>query len=145
MSGAASGKKGGRKNGPPKAILLLSCPDIRGIVAEVSHFIFTYNGNILRSDQHSDPETDTFFMRVEWDLSEFKIPESKIAPAFEPIAEKFSMNWRIEFSSRTTRIAVFVSRLDHCLYDLLLRSKEGELPGEIVMIAANHPDLAPVS
>ncbi len=145
MSGAASGKKGGRKNGPPKAILLLSCPDIRGIVAEVSHFIFTYNGNILRSDQHSDPETDTFFMRVEWDLSEFKIPESKIAPAFEPIAEKFSMNWRIEFSSRTTRIAVFVSRLDHCLYDLLLRSKEGELPGEIVMIAANHPDLAPVA
>jgi len=114
-------------------------------VAEVSHFIFTYNGNILRSDQHSDPETDTFFMRVEWDLSGFKIPEAKIAAAFEPIAEKFSMNWRIEFSSRRTRIAVFVSKLDHCLYDLLLRNKEGEIPGEIALIVSNHEDLRPVA
>jgi len=133
------------KNCPSKAILLLSCPDVRGIVAEVSHFIFTYNGNILRSDQHSDPETDTFFMRVEWDLSGFKIPEAKIAAAFEPIAEKFSMNWRIEFSSRRTRIAVFVSKLDHCLYDLLLRNKEGEIPGEIALIVSNHEDLRPVA
>jgi formyltetrahydrofolate deformylase len=128
-----------------KAILLLSCPDVRGIVAEVSHFIFTYNGNILYSDQHSDPETDTFFMRVEWDLSGFKIPEGKLRAAFEPIAEKFSMDWRIEFSSRATRIAIFVSKMDHCLYDLLLRTREGELPGEIVMIVSNHEDLAPVA
>jgi formyltetrahydrofolate deformylase len=131
--------------GPRKAILLLSCPDIRGIVAEVSHFIFTYNGNILHSDQHSDPETDTFFMRVEWDTGEFKIPETKIRAAFEPIADKFSMNWRIEFSSRTTRIAVFVSKMDHCLYDLLLRNKEGEIPGEIALILSNHENLKPVA
>jgi formyltetrahydrofolate deformylase len=128
-----------------KAILLFSCPDTRGIVAEVTHFIFTYNGNILYSDQHSDAETDTFFMRVEWDLREFKIPEVKIRAAFEPIAEKFSMNWRLEFSSRVTRMAIFVSRMDHCLYDLLLRTREGELPGEIVMIVSNHRVLAPVA
>ena len=133
------------KREPSIAILLLSCPDVRGIVAEVSHFIFTYNGNILRSDQHNDPETGTFFMRVEWDLSEFKIPEAKIQAAFEPIAGKFSMNWRIEFSSRTSRVAIFVSKLDHCLYDLLLRNKEGEIPGEIAMIVSNHKDLEPVA
>jgi formyltetrahydrofolate deformylase len=114
-------------------------------VAEVTHFIFTYNGNILCSDQHSDAETDTFFMRVEWDLREFRIPEPRIRAAFEPVAEKFSMNWRLEFSSRVTRIAIFVSRMDHCLYDLLLRTREGELPGEIAMIVSNHTDLAPVA
>ncbi len=130
---------------PSRAILLFSCPDVKGIVAEVSHFIFTYNGNILRSNQHSDPETGTFFMRVEWDISEFTLPESKISRAFEPIAEKFSMDYRIEFSSRTSRIAIFVSKLDHCLYDLLLRNKEGEIPGEIVLIIGNHPDLKPVA
>ncbi|MDR3200839.1 MAG: formyltetrahydrofolate deformylase [Spirochaetales bacterium] len=135
----------GSSNPANKAILLFSCPDTRGIVAEVSHFIFTYNGNILYSDQHSDPETDTFFMRVEWDLAGFRIAEGKLRAAFEPIAEKFSMDWRIEFSSRSTRIAIFVSKMDHCLYDLLLRTREGELPGEIVMIVSNHEDLAPVA
>jgi formyltetrahydrofolate deformylase len=134
-----------KKTNSTKAILLLSCPDVRGIVAEVSRFIFTYNGNILWSDQHNDPETDTFFMRVEWDLTGFTIPEKNIRAAFEPIAEKFSMDWRIEFSSHASRIAVFVSKLDHCLYDLVLHAKEGELPGEIVMIISNHKDIAPVA
>lgn len=130
---------------PDRAILLFSCPDVRGIVAEVSHFIFTYNGNILRSNQHSDPETNTFFMRVEWDISDFHIPEQKIRPAFEPIGEKFSMDWRIEFSSKVPRIAILVSKLEHCLYDLVLRNKEGEIPGEIVLILGNHPELEPVA
>jgi formyltetrahydrofolate deformylase len=130
---------------PPKAILLLSCSDVRGIVAEVSHFIFIHNGNILHSDQHSDPETGTFFMRVEWDISGFTIEEENIAEAFTPVAEKFSMDWRIEFSARTPRIAVFVSKLDHCLYDILLRTKEGELKGEIAVIISNHADLAPLA
>lgn len=128
-----------------RAILLFSCPDVKGIVAEVSHFIFAYDGNILRSNQHSDPETGTFFMRVEWDISSFKIPESKLSIAFEPIAAKFSMDWRIEFSSKVSRIAIFVSKLDHCLYDLLLRNKEGEIPGSIVLIIGNHPDLSGVA
>ena len=132
-------------NDADKAILLFSCPDARGIVADVTHFIFSYDGNVLCSDQHRDAQTNTFFMRVEWDLAEFKIPENKIRAAFEPIAGKFSMNWRIEFSSKVTRIAVFVSKLDHCLYDILLRMREGEIPGQLIMIVSNHRDLAPVA
>ncbi|MDR1315569.1 MAG: formyltetrahydrofolate deformylase [Spirochaetales bacterium] len=135
----------GVTNPANRAVLLLSCPDVRGIVAEVSHFIFAYNGNILYSDQHTDSETDTFFMRVEWDLEGFRIARDRIRAAFEPIAEKFSMDWRIEFSAHIPRIAIFVSRLDHCLYDLLLRAREGELPCEIVMIVSNHDALAPVA
>ncbi len=122
----------------PRAILLLSCPDTRGIVAEVTHFIFTYDGNILQSDQYNDPETQTFFMRVVWDLSEFKIPQRKVAAAFEPIAAKFKMDYRVEFSSRTTRMAIFVSQYDHCLYDLLLRNREGETHADIALIVGNH-------
>ncbi|HUX11957.1 MAG TPA: formyltetrahydrofolate deformylase [Spirochaetia bacterium] len=128
-----------------EAILLLSCPDTRGIVAEVSHFVFTYGGNILESDQYSDPETQTYFMRVVWDLSDFKIPQEKIVTAFEPIAIKFMMNYKIEFSSRRTRIAIFVSKYDHCLYDLLLRNREGETHADIGMIVGNHRDTEPIA
>ncbi|MDR1627141.1 MAG: formyltetrahydrofolate deformylase [Spirochaetia bacterium] len=135
----------GARSPADKAILLLSCPDVRGIVAEVSHFIFAYNGNILYSDQHTDSETDTFFMRVEWDLEGFSIPQGRIRAAFEPIAEKFSMGWGLEFSAHVPRIAIFVSKLDHCLYDLLLRTREGELRGDIAMIVSNHEELAPVA
>ncbi|WP_455381728.1 formyltetrahydrofolate deformylase, partial [Salinispira pacifica] len=122
------------------AILLLSCPDTRGIVAEVSHFIFTYGGNILQSDQYSDPETQTFFMRVVWDLAEFKLPQEKIPGAFEPIAIKFNMSYRIEYSSKRTKMAIFVSKYDHCLYDLLLRNREGETHADISLIVGNHRD-----
>lgn len=127
------------------AILLLSCPDGRGIVAEISHFIFTYNGNILHSDQHNDPETGTFFMRIEWDLEGFAIPRPKISQAFEPIAEKFSMDWRLEFTSRQLRMAIFVSKFDHCLYDLLLRNRSGELHAEIALILSNHEAARPIA
>lgn len=128
-----------------RAILLLWCPDAPGIVAEVSHFVFTYGGNIIDSSQHNDPVTDTFLMRLEWDLAGFSIPEEKIAAAIEPIAMKFSMHYRVEFSSRTTRMAILVSRYDHCLYDLLLRNREGETHADIRLVISNHADLAPVS
>lgn len=124
----------------PRAVLLLSCPDTKGIVAEVTHFIFTYGGNILESDQYSDPETHTFFMRVVWDLSDFKIPQGKLSSAFEPIGLKFDMSYRIEFSTRVTRMAIFVSRYDHCLYDLLLRNREGETHADIAVIVGNHEE-----
>ena len=127
------------------AVLLLSCPDARGIVAEISHFIFTYNGNILHSDQHNDDETGTFFMRIEWDLSGFTVPRNKIAAAFEPIAGKFNMNWQLDFSNRVLRAAVFVSKFDHCLYDLLLRNRSGELRAEIPLIVSNHEDARPIA
>lgn len=127
------------------AILLLSCKDRKGIVAEISHFISTYEGNILHSDQHSDGETKTFFMRIEWDLAGFAIARDRIADAFAPIAEKFKMSWQLEFSSRQKKIAIFVSKFDHCLYDLLLRHAAGELSGEMRLVMSNHEELREVA
>lgn len=127
------------------AILLLSCPDQRGIVAEISHFIATYNGNILTSDQHNDYETNTFFMRIQWDISQFTVPAEKIRDAFEPIALKFSMDYQIELADRVPRTVIMVSKYDHCLYDLLLRSREGELRTEIAGILSNHEKCRPIA
>ncbi|MEM5948078.1 formyltetrahydrofolate deformylase [Spirochaetia bacterium 38H-sp] len=129
----------------PRAILLFSCPDSKGIVAEVTHFISVYGGNITDSNQHNDSETNTFFMRVAWDISDFDIPRDKITQAFEPIAIKYNMDWRIEFSDRKTRMAIFVSKFDHCLYDILLRNKEGEIDADIAMILSNHKDAEPIA
>jgi formyltetrahydrofolate deformylase len=123
-----------------KAILLISCQDKKGIVAEISHFISTYNGNIIHSDQHNDDASNTFFMRIEWDLSGFTIPKEKVAQAFESIALKFEMNWELKFTSEKTKIAIFVSKYDHCLYELLLRNRAGELEADIVQIVSNHED-----
>ncbi len=128
-----------------RAILLLWSPDRPGIVAEVSHFVFTYGGNIIESSQHNDPVSDTFLMRIEWDLGGFALPEEKIAAAFEPIAMKFGMTFRLEFSSRVTRMAILVSQYDHCLYDLLLRNREGETHADIRLIISNHEKLRPVA
>jgi formyltetrahydrofolate deformylase len=127
------------------AILLFSCPDARGIVAEVSHFIFTYNGNVINSDQHRDPESNTFFMRVEWDISQFSLPRDKIIPAFEPIAIKYGMDWRIEYPHNRKRMAIMVSQYDHCLYDLILRNKEGETHADIRLVVSNHDSLRGVA
>jgi len=124
-----------------RATILLSCPDARGIVAEVSHFVFTYGGNIIHSSQHNDDETGTFFMRIEWDISQFSLPPEKIRSAFEPIAHKFSMDFLLEFPERKTRVAIFVSKYDHCLFDLLLRNREGEIRAEVAMIVSNHREL----
>ena len=129
---------------PDRAVLLLSCPDTRGIVSDVSHFIFTYGGNIVDSNQHSDRESSTFFMRVEWDLSGFKLPQEKISAAFEPVALKFGMDYRILFSNRTTRMAIFVSQYDHCLYDLVLRNREGETHADIRLVISNHAQVAEI-
>ncbi|MBI9104322.1 MAG: formyltetrahydrofolate deformylase [Spirochaetales bacterium] len=123
-----------------KAILLISCQDRRGIVAEISHFISTYSGNIIHSDQHNDDTSNTFFMRIEWNLEGFTIPREKISQAFESIALKFKMDWELKFSSKKTKMAIFVSKYDHCLYELLLRNRAGELEADIVQIISNHED-----
>lgn len=128
-----------------RAILLFSCRDMRGIVSEVSYFISTYNGNIINSDQHRDPESDTFFMRVEFDITGFTVPQEKMLQAFEPLAMKYAMDWRIEFPAQPTRMAILVSKYDHCLYDLILRNKEGETQADICMIISNHDNLRPVA
>lgn len=122
------------------AVLLLSCNDVKGIVAEITYFIASYNGNILHSDQHQDIHTNTFFMRIEWDLSNFQIETDKIRAAFEPLGNKFKMNWHIHFSTEKAKIAIFVSKLDHCLLELLWKHKEGEIDAEIVHVISNHND-----
>lgn len=125
--------------------ILLSCRDRIGVVAEISHFIAAYNGNIVHSSQHSDHESSTFFMRIEWDIANFAVPREKIASVFEPIAMKFGMNWRMEFSRRRKRAAVFVSKYDHCLYDLLIRNRSGELDCDIRLIVGNHDTLTGIA
>jgi formyltetrahydrofolate deformylase len=126
------------------AILFLSCEDKKGIVAEITHFITMYEGNILNCDQHYD-ESGMFFMRVEWDLKDFALPNEKIEAAFEPIAIKFAMDWRLEFSTAMARVAIFVSKYDHCLYELLLRHRAGEMKADIRMIVSNHDDCRPIA
>jgi len=120
------------------AILLIDCPDQKGIVAAVSDFLFRHQANILHADQHRDDNQKLFLTRVEWDLKEFGLPMADFATAFAPVAEKFQMRWRLELSSKRQRVAIFVSKYDHCLADLLYRHESGELACEIPLIISNH-------
>jgi len=129
----------------PTAVLFINCPDQRGLVARVADFVFANNGNIVHSDHHTDGETGLFLMRVEWELEGMRIGRDQIADALAPLARSLNLRWEIHFSDRPKRMAIFVSKFSHCLYDLLWRSSAGELPGEIVMIVGNHEDLAPVA
>ncbi len=126
-------------------ILLLSCPDQKGIVAEISNFIYRNNGNIVQSDQHTDFESNTYFMRIEWELEGFKISKESILKEFEPISKKFNMEVKLHFSDEVKRMAIMVSKLDHCLYEILLRKTSGDLNVEIPLIISNHLDLKPVA
>ncbi len=122
------------------AILLISCPDSKGITAAVTGFIATHNGNIIHADQHIDENSNTFFMRIEWSLEGFNLKRDKIADAFGSIAGQFHMNWDLSFTDRKLRVAVFVSKHLHCLYDLLYRYRSGQLSCEIPLIISNHPE-----
>ncbi|MEX0801446.1 MAG: formyltetrahydrofolate deformylase [Dehalococcoidia bacterium] len=123
------------------AVLLLSCPDQKGLVASVSDFLFRNDGNIIHADQHTDAEKGIFLQRVEWQLAGFGIGREGIAEAFRPIAERFGMTWSLHFSDYRPRIAVFVTKEGHCMYDLLARLQTGEFRAEIPLIISNHPDL----
>ncbi|HKV00561.1 MAG TPA: formyltetrahydrofolate deformylase, partial [Ktedonobacteraceae bacterium] len=122
--------------------LLISCPDQPGIVASVSQFIFEHQGNIFQSDQHSTSLHDgTFFMRVSFTEDSFTLSEPELIDAFRPIADAFRMNWSIHYSRRRKRVGILVSKLDHCLTDLLWRWKSSELAMDIPCIISNHSDL----
>ncbi len=126
-------------------ILLLSCPDRSGLVSRIAHFIFERGGNILDLDEHVDPVDRTFFIRVAWSTDSFSIPVSELEAAFTPLAREFAASWSLRFSGRRTRLAIFVSRYDHCLQELLWRNSIGEFPVDISLIVSNHPDLAPLA
>jgi formyltetrahydrofolate deformylase len=127
------------------AILLISCPDQRGITAAVTNFVFENNGNILHAEQHTDEQVDEFFMRIEWSMDEFLIDRSKIGENFRPIADKFRMKWEIYFTDEVPRAAIFVSGHLHCLHDLLLRHKAGQFHCEMPLIISNHTEAKPVA
>lgn len=127
------------------AILLITCPDRRGLVATISDFVFRHNGNILHADEHKDSETGLFLMRVEFDPAEFDIPLSEFSKHFAPVAEKNQMNWRLAQSSLRPKMAILVSKYDHCLVDLLYRHKSGELACDIPIVISNHPDNEPIA
>jgi formyltetrahydrofolate deformylase len=122
------------------AVLLITCPDRKGIVYSVSEFLYKHHANILHADQHQDAERDLFLMRVEWDLGGFGLDLAEFPRRFAPLADRFEMRWRLERSDHPLRVALFVSKYDHCLMDLLYRHKTGELPCEIPLIVSNHPD-----
>ena len=122
------------------AIYLISCPDQKGITATVTNFIFKNNGNIVHADQHIDEQSNTFFMRVEWALKDFSLKKREIAEAFEPISKKFAMTRYLYFTDEAARMAIFVSRPLHCLYDLLYRHQAGHLKCQIPLIMSNHAD-----
>ncbi len=124
-----------------RAILLFTSRDREGIIYAITEFIYKNGGNILELDQHVDRENGQFFMRVEWDLKNFRIPPEDIDTAFSPVGRRFDGRWRIEFSSHRENVAVFVSKEDHCLREILWRYKLGEFPMNLKLVISNHPDL----
>ncbi|MFQ5430146.1 MAG: formyltetrahydrofolate deformylase [Phycisphaerae bacterium] len=126
---------------PGTVRLLITCPDARGIISAVAGFVAAHGGNILEADQHSDPQQGRFFMRVEIDREGFELDGKTFAAAWEPMARRFAMQWRVYWGHETKRMALFVSRQGHCLNDLLWRWKSGELPVEIPVVVSNHDDL----
>ena len=128
------------------AKLLLHCPDQPGILAEVTNFITINRGNIVYLDQYVDHVENIFFMRIEWEIKDFFIPKDKIEDYFETLyAQKYEMKFRLYFSDVKPKMAIFVSKLSHCLFDMLARYTAGEWNVEIPLIISNHPDLQHVA
>lgn len=128
------------------AKLLLHCPDRPGILAEVTDFITVNKGNIVYLDQYVDHVENIFFMRIEWELDCFLVPQEKIHDYFATLyAQKYAMEFRLYFSDYKPRMAIFVSKMSHCLYDLLARYSAGEWNVHVPLIISNHPDLEHVA
>ncbi|KGF72055.1 formyltetrahydrofolate deformylase [Neosynechococcus sphagnicola sy1] len=123
------------------ATLLISCPDQRGLVAKIANFIYANGGNIIHADHHTDFTSGLFLTRIEWQLDGFNLPRELIGPAFHAIAQPLAASWQLHFSDAVPRLAIWVSRQDHCLFDLIWRQRSGELQAEISLIISNHPDL----
>ncbi len=128
------------------ATLLMYCPDREGIIAIATQFINKHGGNIIYLEQHVDIEENLFFMRIVWELREFDIPKSSIRAVIGRVfANKYGVKFDLYFSDKTPRMAIFVSKMSHCLYDLLARYNSGDWKVEIPLILSNHPDMAKVA
>ena len=129
----------------PTARLLLSCPDQKGLVAKIANFIYSNGGNIVHADHHTDFSAGLFLSRLEWQLDGFNLPRELIGPAFQAIAQPLNANWQLHFSDEHPRIAIWVTKQDHCLLDLLWRHQAGELAADISLIISNHPNLEAIA
>jgi len=126
------------------AILRICCPDRPGIVAALTGFIFRNGGNVVHLDQHVDPEADVFFARIEWQVDDFHVPRDGLRSAVAELVQPFAATrLSLDFDDRRPRMAIFVTRESHCLYDLLVRHESDELPVEIPLIVSNHETLRP--
>ncbi len=129
----------------PSAILLVSCVDRPGLVAELAGFVFSNGGNILAADQHSEPDNGMFFLRLVWDTSGFALDRSATAAALGQLARRSGLTWSLRYSDERERVAVLVSRTPQCLYDLMLADQVDELGGTVTVVISNHDDLRPVA
>ncbi len=130
---------------PETATLLVTCPDQKGLVSGISDFIFRNGGNILQSDQYTDLEAGVFLARFEFHLAGFQISTDKLADHFRPLAQGYGMEFAFHFSDHIPRIALFASRLPHCLEDLLQRQQAGEFKAEIAVVVSNHPEAGEIA
>jgi formyltetrahydrofolate deformylase len=130
---------------PNTATLLIHCPDKPGLVHDVTGFVFAHAGNIQDLQQHIDRETGALFMRIEWSMERFTLAPEEIAPRFAQLGRRHKMWWKLSFSSERQRVAILVTKENHCLYDLLARHEAGELPVTIPCIVSNHETLKPAA
>ncbi|HVV87776.1 MAG TPA: formyltetrahydrofolate deformylase [Kofleriaceae bacterium] len=127
------------------ATLLVSCPDRKGLVASLAQVLYGHGANILDADQHTDPLAGMFFQRIRFDLSTLNTDRVALEHGLGEVASRSGMTWRLAYGQRRRRFAIFVSKYDHCLWDLLIRQQAGELQGDVAMVVSNHADLAPVA
>jgi formyltetrahydrofolate deformylase len=125
--------------------LLISCPDQKGIVAALAQLLFGQGCNILDSDQHTDPIAGMFFQRIRFDLSTSSTDRDHLEAALRDVSTRFELTYRLVIGAHVPRVAIFCSKQEHCLYDLLIRYRAGELPCHIAMVISNHPTLEPVA
>lgn len=131
--------------GSQLATLLVSCPDRKGLVAALAQLLYGHGANIVDADQHTDQTAAMFFQRIRFDLRELHTDRIALERGIADVAERFEMTFRLAYESERKRIALFVSKYDHCLYDLLLRHRAGELACDIGLVVSNHPDLGYVA
>jgi formyltetrahydrofolate deformylase len=127
------------------ATLLIHCPDKSGLVHDVTGFIASHHGNIIDLQQHIDPGENAFFMRLEWSMDGFTLDRTEVDPRFGTLGRRHEMQWKLSFSSERRRVALFVSKENHCLYDLLARHESGDLAIDIPVIISNHETLRPAA
>ncbi len=129
------------ENNPSIATLILSCANRKGLVAKISQFIFQRGGDIINLDEHVDNEENMFFIRVEWNLKEFTVSTDRFEKEFETLGNEFNAAWEVKYSYNKPRLAIFVSKYDHCLQEILWRHNNKEIDAEISFIVSNHETL----